>query len=327
MAASPDSMRAAVLHTPGSPPSYAEHPAPTAAPGHSVVRVTAAPVVPLDLLCASGTSYFGVPATPYVPGVQGVGVVEASDTYDTGRRVWFSHSAGMKPGDGSMGELCVAPDVDVVPIESDVPDELAAALGLSGVAAWMALSWRAGLRDGERVLVLGGGGAVGQAGIGAARVLGASSVVAMARPASAERARAAGSDVVVPLSGDADALTAALTEHGPFDVVLDPVWGVAATAASRVLSDYGRLVNLGGSSGDDAQLSSAVIRSHSESVLGYTNNSLTPEQRRDAITAVLGHAAAGRIRMGYDVCSLAEVESVWARVAAGDSPVRCVLVP
>src|SRR4051794_9230863 len=221
-------MKAAVLHTPGAPPSYGDHPAPAATSGHSVVRVTAAPVVPLDLLCASGTSYFGVPATPYVPGVQGVGVVESSESYDVDRRVWFSHSAGMGPGDGSMGELCVVPDIDVVPLDpdttADVPDALAAALGLSGVAAWMALSWRAGLKDGERVLVLGGGGAVGQAGIGAARVLGASTVVAVSRPSSVERARSAGAEVVVPLAGDADSLAAALSGHGPFDVVLDPVW-------------------------------------------------------------------------------------------------------
>jgi NADPH:quinone reductase-like Zn-dependent oxidoreductase len=324
-------VKAAVLHTPGSPPSYGEHPAPAATAGHSVVRVTAAPVVPLDLLCASGTSYFGVPVTPYVPGVQGVGVIETSEAYDVGQRVWFNHSAGMKPGDGSMGELTVVPDVDVVPLDpsatAEVPDALAAALGLSGVAAWMALSWRAALKDGERVLVLGGGGAVGQAGIGAARVLGASTVVAVARPGSVERARSAGADVVVPLADDADSLSDALSEHGPFDVVLDPVWGIAATAASRVLSDFGRLVNLGGSSGDEASFSSAVVRSRTAAVLGYTNNALTPEQRRDAITAVLGHAAAGRIRMAYDVGPLADVEAVWTRVAAGQSPQRCVLVP
>ena len=61
-------MHAAVLHTAGQPPRYDEHPAPAAATGSTLVRVTAAPLVPLDLLCASGTSYFGVPATPYVPG-------------------------------------------------------------------------------------------------------------------------------------------------------------------------------------------------------------------------------------------------------------------
>ena len=72
-------MRAAVLTTPGEAPAPAEHPAPEPA-GRTLVRMTAAPIVPLDLLCASGTSYFGRPATPYVPGTQGVGVVEQSAT-------------------------------------------------------------------------------------------------------------------------------------------------------------------------------------------------------------------------------------------------------
>ena len=48
-------MRAAVLTAHGEPPTYAEHPDPTAPDGHALVRITASPVVPLDLLCASGT--------------------------------------------------------------------------------------------------------------------------------------------------------------------------------------------------------------------------------------------------------------------------------
>lgn len=320
-------MKAAVLHTPGQAPVYGDHAAPPSAPGSTVVRVTAAPVVPLDLLCASGTSYFGVPQTPYVPGGQGVGVVESSDTFESGSRVWFFATAGMKPGDGSLAERCAVPDSDVVPIDADAPDELAAALGLSGVAAWMALSWRARLQPGERVLVLGGGGAVGQVGIGTARVLGADSVVAMARPASVPRAQAAGADLVVPFEGDLDQLGAALAEHGPYDVVLDPVHGPAATAASRNLAERGRLVNLGGAGADLATYSSAVLRSRTASVLGYTNNALTADQRREAITVVLSHAAAGRIRLEYDACPLAEVERVWARIAAGESGARAVLVP
>ena len=88
-------MRAAVLTAHGEPPTYAEHPDPTASDGQVLVRVTASPVVPLDLLCASGTSYFGAPALPYVPGVQGVGFTDA------GQRVWVSSSAGMSAG-GSL---------------------------------------------------------------------------------------------------------------------------------------------------------------------------------------------------------------------------------
>ncbi len=320
-------MRAAVLSIAGQPPRYDQHPDPSAASGSTLVQVTAAPLVPLDLYCASGTSYFGVPATPYVPGCQGVGVVVASDTHPVGSRIWFITTAGMAPGDGSLAELCRVPDAAAVPLAADVPDPLAAAVGLSGVAAWMALSWRGGLRAGERVLVLGGGGAVGQAGIGAARALGASTVVAVARPASVERARAAGADEVISLVADVDVLASSLGQHGPYDVVLDPVWGTAASAAARNLADGGRLVNLGGASGDEALLESSVLRSRSASVLGYTNNALTSDQRREAITAVLGHAVAGRILMSYEVRPLADVEQVWQRQMAGSGEPRCVLEP
>src|SRR3712207_7442433 len=95
---------------------FRSHPGPVPATGRTLVRVTAAPVVPLDLLCASGTSYLGRPAVPYVPGVQGVGVVERSDALPAGARVWFATSAGMAPGDGALAERCAVPDADVVPV-------------------------------------------------------------------------------------------------------------------------------------------------------------------------------------------------------------------
>ncbi|GAA1563688.1 MULTISPECIES: quinone oxidoreductase family protein [Kribbella] len=319
-------MRAAVLHTHGEPPTQAEHPEPVAGAGRAIVRVTAAPIVPLDLLCASGTSYFGAPALPYVPGVQGVGVVEESATVAPGTRVFFATSAGMAPGDGSLAERAAVPDADLVVLEPDagVSDAAVAAIGLSGVAGWMTLTWRARLQAGERVLVLGAGGAVGQVAIGAARVLGASRVVAVVRSdASRERAVAAGADEVVALSPDVDELTARL--GGPYDVVVDPVFGVAATAAARALAEGGRLVNLGGSAGDEAVFSSSVLRSKSASVLGYTNNALTAEQRHDALTAVLQHAAAGAIRVAHETVTLADVASAWERQATGRTAGRLVL--
>jgi NADPH:quinone reductase-like Zn-dependent oxidoreductase len=323
-------VHAAVLHITGQPPAFDDHPAPAPERGRTLVRVTAAPLVPLDLLCASGTSYLGRPRTPYVPGVQGVGLVEQSETLAAGTRVWFATSAGMAPGDGSLAGRCSVADADVVPVEGDVSDPVAAAIGLSGVAAWMALSWRAALRPGETVLVLGGGGAVGQAGIGAARALGAGRVVAVARSAEAQRrASDAGAHVVVPLGADVDELTSRLgtATGGAADVVLDPVFGVAATAASRVLAQGGRLVNLGGAGGDEAAFSSAVLRGRSASVLGYTNNALTPEQRRDALTAVLDLAAAGTLRVAHETQPLAEVGDAWRRQADGRATTRIVLLP
>jgi NADPH:quinone reductase-like Zn-dependent oxidoreductase len=323
-------MRAALLTEPGQAPVWAQHPDPSPAAGHTVVAVTAAPIVPLDQLCASGTSYFGRPATPYVPGVQGVGVVERSEGLPEGARVFFSTTAGMAPGDGSLAERCVVRDDDVIVIEDDVDDVPLAALGMSGVAAWMVLTARARLQPGERVLVLGGGGAVGQAAVGAANALGAGRVVAVARsPEALERARLAGADEVVPLAGDVDALTAHFRDAlgGSVDVVVDPVFGIAATAASRVLAERGRLVNLGGSSGDVAEFSSAVLRSRTADVLGYTNNALTPAERAAALTAVASHAAAGRIAVAHEVLPLDAVPEAWVRQATGKAGARLVLTP
>ena len=69
----------------------------------------------------------------------------------------------MTPGAGSLAESCVVSDVDLVPLAHPVADAAVAALGPSAVAAWACLVRRARLQPGERVLVLGAGGAVGQA--------------------------------------------------------------------------------------------------------------------------------------------------------------------
>ena len=99
-------MQAAVLRKHATPPEYLQWPIPWRGKGQALVRVLAAPISPLDLLCASGTSYFGAPKLPYIPGTQGIGIVMEADALAPGQRVWFSCDAGMKPGDGSMAQYC-----------------------------------------------------------------------------------------------------------------------------------------------------------------------------------------------------------------------------
>jgi len=323
-------MRAAVLHGHGQPPEYGRHPVPRRRAGQALIRVTAAPVNPLDLLAASGTSYFGAPALPYVPGTQGVGVVEEADASTPGKRVWFSGRAGLAPGDGSLAELCLADEAGVVPLPDPVSDDLAAALGLSAIAAWMALTWRGGLKPGEHVLVLGASGTVGQVGIQLARLHGAGRVVAACRdPLGRRRAAELGADAVVDVTGTDPAEIAsrlAGASSARIDLVLDPLWGVPAQAAIRTLSPGGRLVNLGSSAGQNASLSSATVRSGMLSVLGYTNNALSNEQRATAFAEILGHAAAGRLEVDREKLPLAQVAIGWAR--CGKAPYRrAVMIP
>jgi NADPH:quinone reductase-like Zn-dependent oxidoreductase len=316
-------MRAAEIRTPGEPPMVAERAAPTAGDGETVVEVLAAPITPLDLLCATGTSYFGKPATPYVPGVQGVGRVG-------GRVVWFPTSAGMAPGDGSMATLAVVPEPDLVPLPEGADPVLVAALGLSAVAAHMALTWRGELAPGEQVIVLGAGGVVGQAAVQLARAAGARRVIAGARSEAAQaQARKVGADAVVALDTDdvdelARRFTAAAAD-GPVDLVLDPLFGAPAAAAARALCPHGRLVNLGSSAGETCPLDSSTLRSRSLRLLGYTNNALTREQRAAAVTAVAEHAARGTLTVAHEVIPLADAGAAWQRQAEGRASGRIVL--
>ena len=325
-------MRAATLTAHGAPPEPADRPDPTVADGQVLVAVAAAPITPLDLLCASGTSYFGPPDLPYVPGVQGVGVVRGGPDALVGRTVWFPTSAGMAPGDGAMADLVAVPADAVVEVGDGLPAADVAALGLSAVAAWEVLEGRARLASGETVLVLGAGGVVGQVAVQAARLLGAGRVVAAARSATAQHAaREAGADAVVPLPDGADApsLTAALVEAagGPVDVVVDPLAGLPGTAAVATLASGGRLVNLGSSAGAALSVDSAVLRSRSAAVLGYTNNDVPPERRAAVLRTVVGHAAAGRLAVRSERRALEDVAAAWAAVGDGNAVGRVVLEP
>ncbi|HEU0042892.1 MAG TPA: zinc-binding dehydrogenase [Jiangellaceae bacterium] len=323
-------MRAALIEQHGEPAVLGEREDPTPSAGYALVAVTAAPIIPLDVLCATGTSYFGAPPLPYVPGVQGVGVVTRGSTVPEGSRVWFPTTAGMRPGDGSMAEFALAPEAELVVLPGEVSDTLVAALGLSAVAAWMALTWRARMQPGEQVLVLGAGGVVGQVAVQAAKRLGARRVVAACRSEDAQkRAAACGADAVVPLydEDDVPSLTARLSEacDGPLDVVVDPLFGVPASASAQLLGSRGRLVNLGSSAGETAVLHSAHLRSHTAAVLGYTNNDITAAERGQALLDVLRQAAESGLTVGHDVVPLEDVSTAWSNQASGAARQRIVL--
>lgn len=310
-------MPAAVLRQHAAAPEHSLWPIPRRNQGQALVRVTAAPISPLDVLCASGTSYFGPPHLPYVPGTQGVGVIEEAEGLAPGQRIWFSCNAGMQPGDGSMAQYCVIDEAAALALPAQIDDDLVAALGLSAIAAWMALTWRGHLQQGEVVLVLGASGAVGQVAVQAARLLGAGRVIAATRDEAARaRALTQGADAVVDLTGDdVDEISQRIAAAcaGPVHLVIDPVWGLPAQAAARVLSPQGRLVNIGSAAGPTARFESAIVRSRLHAILGYTNNALTNEQKAAALSDILAHAAAGRCTVEREMVPLTQAALAWER--------------
>jgi NADPH:quinone reductase-like Zn-dependent oxidoreductase len=310
-------MRAAVLHDFGAP-RYDEYDDPTAGAGQAVVEVAAAGLNPIDLARARGGSYLGAPELPSVPGMEGVGTLD-------GRRVYFLEA--VQPF-GSMGERCLVDPAQAIAVPDGVDDATGVALGIAGLAAWLALEWRARVAAGETVLVLGATGTVGLIAVQAARLLGAGRVVAAGRDADGlRRATEAGADAVVHL-GETDDLAGAFREAAGdrLDVVVDPLWGEPAVAALQAGTEGVRLVQIGQSAGAEATLPSAAIRGKLASILGHTNLRVPFDVLSAAYGALAEHAAAGRISVETEVLPLAEVQAAWERQTSGPGR-KLVLTP
>jgi NADPH:quinone reductase-like Zn-dependent oxidoreductase len=316
-------MRAAVLQELRTTPRCEEFEEPVAGDGQVVVELSAAAVNPVDVRKASGLYVTGPPPLPSVAGSEGVGRI-AGD----GRRVYVG--APIAPF-GTFAERVLVGEDDPIELPDAIDDGLAAALGIAGLAAWLPLSWRAQLRPGETVLVLGATGVVGQLAVQAAKLLGAGRVVAAGRDAEMlERALRLGADAIVDLSAveSGEPLTQAFraAAGGDVDVVHDPLWGAPAAAAVEALATGGRLVQLGQSAGAEATLASATIRGRGLNLLGYINFRVPSDVRRDAYRALVEHAVAGRIEVEVERLPLAQVADAWQRVQRSAHR-KLVLVP
>jgi len=313
-------MRAAVIERFGASPTYGDFARPRPRPGQLLIRVEAAAINPVDIRIASGTFYGGAPNLPYVPGGEGAGTVVEDGRSLKGQRVRFEVGAGES---GGLAEWTAINEAACIPIPNELPSAAAAGLGVAGVAAWISLVDKARLRSGERVLILGATGAVGQIGVQIARLLGAGRVVAAGRdPGALARTLDLGADAVVAIAGQSVEEAAG----GPLEVVFDPLWGLPLMAATAACAQSARIVHLGQSAGPEATLTSAIVRGRQLTILGHASPSSPQEKRTAAFRAVAEHAAGGRIRLAVEELPLSAIGSAWARQASSPH-VKLVLLP
>jgi NADPH:quinone reductase-like Zn-dependent oxidoreductase len=305
-------VRAAIIDRIGEPPRLGEMEEPVRESGKALIQVAAASINPLDLAIAAGRYYGGSPEPPYVPGTEGVGAVLEADSVSAGTIVRFEARSGRY---GSLAERALAPEETLIELPTATYNVLAAAIGVAGLAAWLALENRGKLTKGETVLVLGASGAVGQIAIQAAKILGAERVIAAARSLDGlRRALELGADTSVELgSQGVDELSDQFREAagGEIDLVVDPLWGTPAIAALQALRTGGRLVNLGQSAGAEAPVSSAAVRSRMRSIVGHANAMTPGDVKRDAYLTLLEHAKAGRLAVDFEVMPLEEIAPAW----------------
>ena len=309
-------MNAAVVNTLGQPPRYDNFPDPTPAEGEVLVQVRAAGLHPIVKALAAGSHYASTGEVPMIPGIDGVG------TLADGRRVYFGFAR--KPW-GTMAELAVAPLSRCLPLPDSIDETQAAAIANPGMSAWLSIKERAGLKAGERILILGATGVAGQLAIQVARHLGASRIIAAGRNLDALANDKP--DAVISLTQSEDAIRDAFTDEAKqgIDVVIDYLWGrpteLLLEALARCFDPNAakstRLVEVGESAGKTITLPGATLRSIDLKLMGSGFGSFPLQRVLDAIPTLFTLAAAGTLKVAVDPTPLAQVESAWIRKESG----------
>jgi NADPH:quinone reductase-like Zn-dependent oxidoreductase len=300
-------MKAAVIHTLGAEPVVGEYPAPPA--DGSVAEVVAAPLNPIDVVF-TGQNPFRPGQPPFVAGYEGVARLgDGSHRYFTAPGLPWGSLAELVP---LAGAFTVAVPVGLDPVT-------AAAVGWSGSTAWLSLTFTGRFKAGDSVLVLGAAGQVGGIAVQAARLLGASRVVAVVLD-DAERQGVLdrGADAAVS-SADADSLAERLREAAPdgVDLILDPVWGPVIGPATQIARRGVRVVQIGNTGGALATLSAPALRMNAVNLVTHNNFAFTADQRTAAYERLTAHAAAGEISVDVERVALADTAPAWKRLTAG----------
>ena len=216
-----------------------------AAPGRGQVRLRheAIGVNFIDMLFRQGA--FPVPL-PSLPGVEGVGIVEALGAGVTGIAVGQRMAYYLAPGSYTQRRLINA-DL-LVPVPDDLSAEQVAAMLTKGLTAWAGLNGYHQLRAGETVLVQGASSGVGSLLARWAKALGAI-VIGTAGTADKRAALASVIDHVLP--SDVPDLAAQIKRLAPkgVDVAYEFVGKATFAATLAAVRDGGAIVSIGSASG------------------------------------------------------------------------------
>jgi len=238
----PATMKAVRIHEYGGPEvlRYESVPRPSPRPDEVLVRVHAAGVNPVDVVVRQGymrtTLWHTLPLTL---GWDVSGVVEQVG----------AHVTRFKPGDavfayselrrgGAYAEYIALPEREVALRPRTLDAVQAAAVPLTGLAAWQALVEQAQLAPGQTVLIHGGAGGVGTMAVQLAKARGAR-VIATGSAHNLEYLESLGADEVIDYRA-----TRFEEVVKDVDVVLDTIGGQTQERSWGVLKKGGLLVSL-----------------------------------------------------------------------------------
>lgn len=249
----------------------AERPAPVAAAGELLIRVTASGINRPDVLQRTGN--YPVPAgASDVPGLEVAGVIESGDAVAMA-------AAGFKVGDrvcalvagGGYAELCVAPVGQCLPVPKGFTDIEAASLPETFFTVWSNVFERAYLAKGETLLIQGGSSGIGVTAIQIAKAMGATVIVTAGSDEKCVACMALGADHAINYkTSDFAEEVKKLTNGKGVNVVLDMVAGGYVAREVECMAEDGRLVIIAVQGGIKAEFNAGLVLRKRLTVTGST---------------------------------------------------------
>jgi putative PIG3 family NAD(P)H quinone oxidoreductase len=277
-------------------PGTAADPAVTA--GRILIRVHATSVNRPDVVQRQG-NYPPPPGESPILGLEAAGTVEALGPgvtgFTPGERVFALL------GGGGYAELAVAHAGHVMRIPANLSFEQAACICETYLTAYMNVFMYARLKDGETVLLHGGGGGVTTAAMQLVKALRPRArIVVTASPGKIDRVKALGADLVIDYKAEdfADVVQKYTDKRG-VDVILDHLGAAYLAQNVKALGVGGRLALIGVMGGTKAELDLRSVLSKRLSILGSTLRPRPVEEKASIIRLfeheALPHFASGRI--------------------------------
>lgn len=323
-------MRAVVVAAPGGPEQLhvGDVPDPVARDGEIVVRVAGAGINRADLLQRQGF-YPPPPGASEILELEASGVVAALgpgvDVFAPGDKVMLLVEGG------GYAELVAVRATQVVRVPDNVDLIDAGGIPEVFITAHDALFTRGRLRDGETVLVHGGGGGVGTAAIQLAHRHGCRVIVTAGSAEKLERCMALGADAGINYrTEDFVARTRELTDGHGADVVLDIMGASYLGRNIEVVAVDGRLVVIGMQGGTHSDLDLGAMMRRRISLISTSLRSRPAAQKAAIVAAfaadVVPALASGHMQAVVDrVLPLTDAAEAHRLIEAGEVVGKVVL--
>ena len=220
---------------------------PTPKAGEVLLRVRAASVNPADVITAAGSPAVvrvGNGLTRPKKRVRGMDVAGTIEAVGEGVTRWSIGDAVFGQGVGTFAEFAVAREDSLAALPPGVPFEHGASVAVAGISAQIALEI-SGLKPGDRLLINGAAGGIGQFAVQMAKNQGFH-VTGVCSTHNVERVQGLGADVVLDYAVDD-----VLSPPEPYDCILDNAGSVKVSDWRRITRKDGVIMPNSGAPGPD----------------------------------------------------------------------------